>query len=96
MISHDDIKKLSVLARVGIGEKEETKIQHDLMSILEFVSRMKGAPAVSLKTENFVFNVLRLDDVSGKSGEHKESLLKQAPQIEKGFIKVKKVFNDED
>ena len=96
MLVGKDIKKLSQLARVQIDEKEEKKIQKDLANILELVSKLKEAPFVSVETQPLVTNVLRQDVEPYEAGFYSQDLLKQAPATEKGFVKVKNIFNGED
>ncbi|MFC1756919.1 Asp-tRNA(Asn)/Glu-tRNA(Gln) amidotransferase subunit GatC [Patescibacteria group bacterium] len=94
-ISKKDVKNLSILARVGIDDKEIEPMQKDLEKILEFVSKLKSAKTsdVDAKTSD-AENLMREDKDPHKSGEYTEDLLNQAPNLGRGFVKVKKVFND--
>lgn len=94
MISKKEIKKLGELARIEIEENELEKIRKDLANVLDFVSKLKNAPVSEIKeTDIQIFNVFREDRDARKEGECSKDLLEQAPDIERGFIKVKKIFN---
>jgi len=96
MLDSKDIRHLSQLARVETGKKEEKKIQKDLENILKFVSRLKEAPLAAAEVQPPVLNVLRQDGNPHEAGFYSEALLKQSPETERGFVKVKKIFNDEN
>ena len=96
-ISKGEIKKLGLLSRVAINEKETKEFQQDMEKILVFVSKLSNCPTsdVGHKTSD-VKNVMREDDppaggLDKKTG-HDESLLKQAPEIERGFVKTRKTL----
>lgn len=97
MISRDEIKKLAVLARLNVGEKEISRFQNDLGKILDFVSKIKEIELPSETAEKqrdgALFNVFREDKEPHEPLKYTESLMKEAPEKEKGFIKVKKILN---
>ncbi|MDO8555113.1 MAG: Asp-tRNA(Asn)/Glu-tRNA(Gln) amidotransferase subunit GatC [bacterium] len=96
MISKDEIKKLAVLARISINEEEISRFQNDLDKILDFISKIKEIelpPEIAEKQSNHIFNVFREDKEPHKPLEYTESLLKEAPEKENDFIKVKKILN---
>ncbi|MFH1979043.1 MAG: Asp-tRNA(Asn)/Glu-tRNA(Gln) amidotransferase subunit GatC [Patescibacteria group bacterium] len=98
MISKEETKKLSSLARVGAGEKEEQDLAKDLGKILEFVSKLKLVATSDVEEERSdgstsdVRGVLREDGGAHKAGEFSEILLKSAPDKKEGYVKVKKVL----
>lgn len=94
-VSKNEVKKLGQLSRIGIKKEEVESIQGDLEKILGFVSKLKELPvpkgddlgAVKIPTNN-----VREDVSDLKGGEYTRKLLEQAPNVEEGFIKVKKVL----
>ncbi len=93
MITKKEIKKLSFLARISVSEKETEELQKDLKNILNFVSKLKKADVSGikeLKIENK--NVLRKDNPPDSGHGRGEALLKLAPEIKDGYLKVKKVL----
>lgn len=99
-----ELEKLTELSRLEVPDGELKVLQKNLDDILVFISRLKEAPGelqiISAEKEkeddNDMKNVFREDEKPHKEAEYSEALLKEVPQKERGFIKVKKVFNDED
>ncbi len=97
VISKEEVKKLSMLARVGLAEKEIAEFQKDLDGILDFVSVLKEAPhnnklyagqapvPENIKEEARA-NVFREDEAPHKSAEYSEAGT---------LIKVNKIFGDD-
>ena len=91
MISKEDVKKLSVLSRVGVSGREVESLRKDLEKMLEFVSRLKQAPETAEESAGHR-NVLRNDADPHESALYSDPILKEAPKTEDGFIKVRKVL----
>jgi aspartyl/glutamyl-tRNA(Asn/Gln) amidotransferase C subunit len=89
-----NIEKLAQLARINLNKTEEKKLQKDIEAILDFVSKLKELPDENIKeivSENF--NSFREDELQKKE-EHIAKLVEAAPQKEKGYIKVKNIFEN--
>ncbi len=100
MISEEEVKKLGMLARIGLSAREIPEFQKDLGSILDFVSVLKKAKVSENIKQETRANVLREDEAPHKSAEHSEVLLQEVP-LREGlpaqagiFIKVNKIFGD--
>lgn len=92
MITKKEIKKLSELARVGLADSEAEKLQKDLVNILDFISKLKEAQVSEIEEEMpELRNVLRDDESPHESAENTAILMKQVPDQEKGYVKVKKI-----
>lgn len=94
-----DIKKLAVLARIDMSDQEMEEIGKDFDSILAYVgqvqevSKLNGHDSdLKSSSDHPLHNVMREDVVTNKTGEFTEKILKQAPQTEDGFIKVKQIL----
>ena len=94
MISLNDVKIMANLARIKLGSKEEKELAKDLESILGYIDKLKGLDLSGIEKEGLAanFNVFR-EDVSPKELFDSESLIDEAPEKEKGFIKVKKILD---
>lgn len=95
MLGKKDIEHLSNLARIKVSEKEAKVLERDLGLILKYVDQLKevDVSGVSESTHAVeVENILREDetDIFGS----KPHLVEQAPDNDKGFVKVKTVFGD--
>jgi len=92
MISREDIKKLAELARIKLSAAEENKLEKDLQAILDYMEKLKevdvsGVPEMTHAVE--IKNVFRTDEP-----EKREDILlaEQFPEEERGYLKVKGVF----
>lgn len=96
MISKKEIKKLSLLSRVAVDEKEIKELQQDLEKILNFISKLETAPTTSdvdcPTSDVGLRNIMREDRSLRKSGKCGKFLLEQAPKTERGFVKTRKVL----
>ena len=97
MISKDDIQKLADLARIEVSEKEIEGLQEDLERILAYVEQLNRAETSDVEPLAHVIgieNVMRRD-APGESvvASDAAELLEAAPVTEKGFLKVRSVWN---
>lgn len=86
-----DIKRLADLARINLTDDEMASIAKDIGPVLDYVDQLKSLDISGSQT-SIVKNVIRSDDVKNESGSFTESILREAPDTEKGYIKVKKVL----
>lgn len=96
-ISKKEVEHIARLARIDLSKKEKVKFEKELSSILEFVSKLQEVDTKNIEPLSQVTgleNVLKEDLI--KKCPPREELLKNAPQKQNGFIKVKKVFEGED
>lgn len=91
-----DIKQLSKLARIKLDAGEEKKLRKEFGDILDYVSKLKRANLSALASSRDIIekakNVVRKDNKAHKKGEFSKELLEEVPSTEKGYIKVKHVF----
>lgn len=93
MIDKNDIDKLSSLARIAVSEEEKEAFLGEIDSILSYVSHIEEASS-EVKTDVLVEqkNMLRDDSFPHETGLFTEKLLKEAPAVQDGFIRVKKIL----
>ncbi|OGF89375.1 hypothetical protein A3I27_03220 [Candidatus Giovannonibacteria bacterium RIFCSPLOWO2_02_FULL_43_11b] len=95
MISKEEVKKLAELARIQLTVSEEEKLEKDLSNILGYIEKLKevdisNVPEMTHATE--AKNVFRAD----KEVLRDDILLReQFPESERGYLKVKGVFERE-
>lgn len=91
-----DINHIANLARLELTEAEKEKYQKQLGSILNYVNKLSQAKTDGIETSDGGTRDLEniwADDISNKMFSNKEQeLIKQAPAVEKGQVKVKSVF----
>lgn len=93
------IKHIVSLARMNLGEREEEKMQKELSSVLDYIEHLN-----KVNTDNIeplyqttgLANSMR-DDDHRRDFEINESLneklIGQAPDKDKGFVRVKSILN---
>jgi aspartyl-tRNA(Asn)/glutamyl-tRNA(Gln) amidotransferase subunit C len=90
------VKHVANLVRLGISEEEAQIFSGQFSSIIDYFNMLNEvdtenvAPASDIANAE---NVLREDEV--KPSMNREEFLKNAPQSERGYIKVPTVLGDE-
>jgi aspartyl/glutamyl-tRNA(Asn/Gln) amidotransferase C subunit len=99
-MTEDDIKHLAKLARIELSEKEVDSYRKEFNDILGFVEQIKSVSVDGGGNDYIesagVRNVFREDQNSHESGEYTKDILNNAPEKEKGFVKVQKILNAND
>ena len=93
-LSRDDVLKLAKLSRLRLREEEISRFQNELSEILEYVEMLDKADTTGLEPTYQVTglkNVMRPDKTLDY-GYKVEDLLKNAPAIQNGQFKVKRVL----
>ena len=98
MLTDKEIQHIAELARIKLTEKEKDKFKKELSLILDYVKKLSESDTekvVPLYQVTGIFNALRPDKYQ-KDFEMNEKLdaklIKQAPQSENRFIKVRSVL----
>lgn len=92
-ISLKEVDYIAKLARLELSEAEREKYTHELNQILSYVDKLNELDTKDIKATTHVLslsNVFRKDEV--KSSLIQEEIFSNAPEIEKGCFKVKKVI----
>lgn len=91
-----DIKKLADLARLDMTDEEMMGIAHDFDSILKYVGQIQeisGDLSSSREVDELVpNNIFREDVVTNQSGGYTDDVVKQFPESESGYLKVKQIL----
>ena len=93
-LSKDDILKLAKLARLRLSDKEVTAYQEEMSAILAYVEKLGDVDTDGLKPTYQVTgltNVAR-PDVIHDYGASQTELLKNAPETERAYIKVRRMI----
>ena len=88
-----DVEILAKLARIELKEDEKKELLSDMDSILGYVKQIENAevdiqPSM-LNSENY--NVWRKDEIQSSEFSH-ELIMRQFPDSQDGFLKVKKIL----
>jgi aspartyl-tRNA(Asn)/glutamyl-tRNA(Gln) amidotransferase subunit C len=95
----EEIKKLADLARIEMNEEEMKEIAKDFDSILAYVDQIKEVANLipkdnSEKIDQFpeLINVMREDEITNSSGNYSEKIIKEMPETENGYLKVRQIL----
>jgi aspartyl-tRNA(Asn)/glutamyl-tRNA(Gln) amidotransferase subunit C len=95
MLSKKDVEHVARLARLALTDEEKERFTTQLDSILEYVEKLKAWNTEGVLPTAHpwpVVNVWREDKTERLQGVEREELLKQAPEREGPFFKVKKII----
>lgn len=94
-LSEKDVEHVARLARLALTDDEKKHFTNQLGSILDYVEKLKSwdTDGVAPTAHPWpVVNVWREDQVLRLQGVEREELLKQSPEREGPFFKVKKII----
>jgi len=93
-LSRDDVLKLAGLSRLKLTDEEIERFREELSSILEYVEVLNSADTEGLEPTYQITglkNVTRADEIANY-GYQPDELLKNAPAVQDGQFKVKRVL----
>lgn len=92
----EEIKRLAEMARLDIDDSEIKEISDTFGSILDYVGQIQEVSDGSLKSEEpdeFIpFNITREDVVMQNNPKSRENIIKQFPDKDNDFLKVKQIL----
>lgn len=96
-ISNDELKHIAALSKLDIDESDFNNFKSQFEKVLSFIDQLKEVDvsdisAVSVGHINNEVNNWRADDIHSCDDETKEAILKEAPEIKNGYVKVPGVF----
>lgn len=94
MLKDSDIEKLAALSRLKLDEAEKSSLLSDIQAVIGYVSEIEKVETAGMSGASYLplHNVMREDREPHASGIHTETLLREAPRSEDGYIVVKKVL----
>ena len=94
MLERKDVEHLGLLARISLSEEEKDEFTSELDSVLSYVSEISKVTTEAdvIPEAGELRNVMRRDDNANSGGEFTEDILKNAPDTEGGYVKVKQIF----
>lgn len=93
-LTREDILNLARLARLHLSNDEIVRFQKEVSAILEYATQLQNVDVDRIEPTYQVtglHTVTRPDEVIDY-GLDKESLLKNVPRTEKGYIKVRRML----
>ena len=95
MLTKEEVKHITKLARLGLTENEIEKFQRELSSILDYFEKLKEVDISEVKDETRPVKIeeaAREDEESSKLKVQSSKLMKLAPETKDGYLKVKSIF----
>jgi aspartyl-tRNA(Asn)/glutamyl-tRNA(Gln) amidotransferase subunit C len=95
-IDTNTVKHVAFLVRLGISEEEAQTFSGQFSSIIDYFNMLNEVDTTDVRPASDIANaenVLREDEVSPSMS--RDEFLKNAPQSERGYIKVPTVLGDE-
>jgi aspartyl-tRNA(Asn)/glutamyl-tRNA(Gln) amidotransferase subunit C len=95
MISKKEIDHIAKLARIKLTEAEEEKFSGELSSILDYIDKLNKVDTKKITPVSQVTgleNMERKDEPSERNTGLRNKILKQAPDSERYYYKVPKIF----
>ena len=93
-LSRDDVLKLAALSKLRLSDEEIERLRGELTEILDYVEVLNNVDISGLEPTYQVTglrNVSRTDEIKDY-GYKTEDLLKNAPAVQDGQFKVKRVL----
>lgn len=87
----EDVEKLAELAKIELSEEEKATVLKDMEGILEYVKVVEQVEVPDVEQEYFLKNVWREDKIK-PSIFSDDLVIKQFPDAQDGFLKVKKIL----
>lgn len=90
MVTHEEVKKIAVLAKLYVAEDELDALTKDMAEIISFADTINNASDEGVEFDNIngLSNVFRDDTV--KESFDREEILKNAPDNDEGCFLVRK------
>jgi len=86
-----DVEKLAELAKIELKEEEKARVLKDMEGILEYVKVVEQVEVPDVEVEYNLKNVWREDEIK-PSVFSNDLIIKQFPDAQEGFLKVKKIL----
>lgn len=87
-----DIDKLALLARLELAQEEKESMRKDFDSILGYIDQIAEVRIDAVEPLYTLTNVMREDIVKNNDGVYTEALLKEMPDTQDGYLKVKQIL----
>ncbi|NTW15457.1 MAG: Asp-tRNA(Asn)/Glu-tRNA(Gln) amidotransferase subunit GatC [Candidatus Moranbacteria bacterium] len=95
MLSTDEVKRIALLARIGLTDAEIERYRKDLSSVLDFFRELEaldlsdGADGEGVPVKE---NDTREDRAEPFGSVGRDDIMKSVPSVKDGYVKVRSVF----
>lgn len=97
-MTKEEILHLGTLARIKLTDAEVEQFQKEISDILGYVGTIDEVVSEGAleKKVGAVYNVFREDEVTNEPGQCTEDLLREMPETQGQYLKVKKILKQDD
>jgi len=88
MIKLEEVEHIAKLARIKFSKKELKQLQVELSSILDYIDKLKEVDIKGIEPSSIAL----VENVMRKDVAKKTDMDIGAPSTEKGFVKIKPIF----
>jgi aspartyl-tRNA(Asn)/glutamyl-tRNA(Gln) amidotransferase subunit C len=94
MISKNEVKKLAELSLLAVDDAEIETLTKEIDDILEYVKDVDeiASKHTVVDEKPLLYNVYREDVVTNEPGEYTEKIVKEMPDTEGNYLRVKKIL----
>ena len=92
MITHDEMKKLALLARIEMTDAEMDAMAHEFDSILGYVDQINNVQVPETSEQYVQINTVHADTDAYESETYSKKMIAGAPDSQDGFYKVQKIL----
>jgi aspartyl-tRNA(Asn)/glutamyl-tRNA(Gln) amidotransferase subunit C len=95
MLTKEEVKHIAALARIGLNDGEIEKFSKEISSILDWVEQLKEVDVSGVEPTAHITgmkNIDRKDEVEEFGSLGREAILRNAPEVKNGSIKVKSIL----
>ena len=94
-LSIEEVEHIAALARLALTDREKQLYAGQLSDILAYAARLEELDTDQISpTSSILDTKLRLREDQSRPGLSREDILKNAPEIKEGHIKVPPVLGD--
>lgn len=87
-----DIDKLALLARLELSQEEKESMRNDFDSILGYIDQIAQVKIDTIEPVYSLTNVMREDVLLNDDGMYTEVLVREMPDKQDGYLKVKQIL----
>jgi aspartyl-tRNA(Asn)/glutamyl-tRNA(Gln) amidotransferase subunit C len=95
MLSKEEIINVATLARIGVSGQDVEVYQHDLSEILDYFKKLEEVDVTGIEPIGHITgmqNKFRTDSQVDFGSLGRDMIMKNAPEVKDGYIKVKSVL----
>ncbi len=94
-LTQEEVRHVAFLARIGVKDEDVVRYQKDLSSVLAYFEELNTVDTDNVEPIGHITgmtNIFRDDQAVDASEDTKDDIMKNVPEVQDGYIKVKSLF----